>query len=301
MQTLRWLRIAVFLVFSLKVAAFADSLVVLTWNLHNFPSGHYSLRKPEIEGHRTSAVANSIRQYRPEILLLQEVRDSLSCLRLLDSIGDTTYKLLKCSSFRDNSGIATFQQLAIISRLPSTYAIEKKWFSFGIIDPPRGFIAAIVQSEAGRILFCNIHLKSNMTSSANVDKSIQLNILKRELAIEQLLKFASADSTITAFSITAVVIGGDFNTNTDNVLFISEHTLPMLTDSGYHNCFNGIPLERRITWNANGQYADATFDYIFVKGMNFTKPVLTIHSDFSDHQGVLCTIGHSLTMRSTNK
>ena len=243
MQAVRWLIVFLFCAFIFSCEAQRDTLLVLTWNLHNFPSGVYNLRKPEVEGSRIGAVAAKIRERVPDIILLQEVRDSVVCLRLIDSIGDSSLVLNKCSSFEDYAGVPTFQQLAVISRFTVSEAIEKRWSTFGVVNPPRGFVAVILNTHSGKLLVCNIHLKSNMTTG-DPDMSRQLNILKRELAAEQLIKFVSACQD----TISKIIIGGDFNTDTDNPEFLSEATLDIIRKAGFDGCFdNARDASRRVT------------------------------------------------------
>lgn len=262
---------------------------MLTWNLHNFPSGVYNLRRPELEGPRIGTVATKIREQMPDIILLQEVRDSAVCLRLIDSIGDPSLILHKCSSFSDYAGIPTFQQLAVISRFTSSHTIEKRWSTFGVVEPPRGFVAAVLSTNSGKLVVCNVHLKSNRIIG-NPAKDRQLNILKRELATEQLIAFVSAYLGQKKGKINGIVIGGDFNTNTDKPEFLSEGTFSMFNKAGFRGCFDGVHANNRVTWKSTGKFSDATFDYIFVKGLEFVVSPLLIDSDLSDHRGVLCII-----------
>ena len=56
----------------------------------------------------------------------------------------------------------------------------------------------------------------------NGDVEAQLNIAKRELASEQLISHVVDVQRRLMPSVKAVVIGGDFNTNRDQALFVSE-------------------------------------------------------------------------------
>jgi hypothetical protein len=63
------------------------------------------------------------------------------------------------------------------------------------------------------------------------------------------------------------VIGGDFNTNHDQAMFAKERTLDALADAGYRNGFEGLPLAQRVTHPGTHGFPDATFDFIFAKGL----------------------------------
>ena len=131
-----WRLILTFLLFT-PFCMTAQSLRVMTWNLHDFPSGTYNLRNPNIEPTNINNVAAVIRASNPDIILLQEVRDTDSCERLIQAIATNDYQILTCSAYKDPAGIPTFQQLAIIARHPAVTAAWEKWTSFGLADPPR--------------------------------------------------------------------------------------------------------------------------------------------------------------------
>jgi len=84
-----------------------------------------------------------------------------------------------------------------------------------------------------------------------------------------------------------VIIGGDFNTNKDQPMFASEKTLSTLTDAGFRNCMEELPLPKRVTHPGNHGFPDATFDYLFSVNAAST-PALITPSDVSDHYPVTC-------------
>ena len=87
----------------------------------------------------------------------------------------------------------------------------------------------------------------------------------------------------------AVIIGGDFNTNHDQTMFAAERTLDSLTTAGYRNGFEGLPLSERVTHLGTNGFPDATFDYLFGKNVKFGKPIIT-KTNVSDHMPVTCDI-----------
>jgi len=83
-------------------------------------------------------------------------------------------------------------------------------------------------------------------------------------------------------TIKGVVIGGDFNTNHDQAMFAVERTLDSLADAGYKNGFEGLPLSERVTHPGTHGFPDATFDFIFAKGLTALQPSIT-RTTASDH------------------
>lgn len=80
------------------------------------------------------------------------------------------------------------------------------------------------------------------------------NIRKHEVATFQLLNHLREIIAAAIPSIKTVIIGGDFNTNKDQPMFASEKTLSTLTDAGFRNCMEGLPLPKHVTHPGNQGY-----------------------------------------------
>jgi endonuclease/exonuclease/phosphatase family metal-dependent hydrolase len=224
----------------------------------------------------------------PDILLLQEVRDYDACSRLGDAIEPGAYHVEICSAFREpfQSGLGR-QQVAILSRFQAQAAWSEQWKSMDGIDPPRGFAFAWFKVQDADVGVYCLHLKSNLVRSGNREAGAAKNIRKREVAIVQLMAHVRDMIGAKIPLINRLIIGGDFNTNQDQAMFALEKTLSLLTNEGFRNCFQGVPLSQRVTHPANHGYPDATFDYLFGKnfttGQAFAKP-----TEVSDHWPVTC-------------
>ena len=271
--------------------ACAVSIRVMTWNMHNFPSGVMDLRAPEAEPANHATAAAVIRRERPDVLVMQEIRDSAAVQVLLDSVGIPAYRLLVCSRFCDPPGIPLFQQVAIVSRLPLIRSGWKKWATLGAVDPPRGFAYAMVRNGGEVVLICGVHLKSNMVKDSDRERAAQLNILQRELAVQQLVRFIETDRALAAAGLAAAVVAGDFNTNRDDPQFTSERTLAVLDEAGFAECFAGLSTEQRLTWRGSGAFAAATFDYVFVRGLTYTGRTRVVAGGMGDHDPVVVDVG----------
>jgi endonuclease/exonuclease/phosphatase (EEP) superfamily protein YafD len=79
-----------------------------------------------------------------------------------------------------------------------------------------------------------------------------------------------------------IVIGGDFNTNHDQAMFAAERTLDSLAAAGYQNGFEALALPERVTHPGSHGFPDATFDFIFAKGLTALQPSIT-PTGASDH------------------
>src|SRR5581483_6565240 len=256
---------------------------ITTWNLEWFPNGSAHDATPEIQAQRIAAAADVLRPINPDLILLQEVRDYDACARLGDAIAPGIYHVTICSAFKEpfQSGLGK-QQVAILSKYQAQAAWAERWRSMNGVDPPRGFAFAWFEIRGQDIGVYSVHLKSNLITHGNREAETAKNIRKREAAITQLLSHVRDVIESTIPSIKGIVIGGDFNTNHDQEIFAAEQTLDSLLEAGYRNGFKELPLPQRVTHPGTHGFPDATFDFIFAKGLTASQPTVT-PTDASDH------------------
>ena len=255
---------------------------ITTWNLEWFPNGSPKTIPLEEQAKRIAAAADVLRPIDSDILLLQEVRDYDACARLAEAIRPHTYQVAICSAFKGGK-----QQVAILGKEPAQAAWAEPWKSMDGVDPPRGFAFGWFKIGNKDIGVYSLHLKSNLIMRGNEEVETAKNIRKREVAAFQLLNHLRDIMTTAIPSIKTVIIGGDFNTNKDQPMFTSEKTLSTLTDIGFRNCMESLPLPKRVTHPGNHGFPDATFDYLF--SVNAApRPALITASDVSDHYPVTC-------------
>ena len=264
-------------------------LAVTTWNLEWFPSGiAFKTAAPEVEQTRVEAAATALKPFAPDILFIQEVRDAAACDKLAKAMG-AGLKTAVCSSFVDAAGLPMFQQCAILTTLPVLEVRAERWHTFGFVDPPRGMAYALLDTGDGLVACFSLHLKSNLKRAP---RDHQLNILKRELAIDQLLRFIrDMPKRADGRTVEKFIIAGDFNTTFDQPDYLSENTLRALLENGFANTVEGVPPAERVTLPGSAPnpnvtpYPDVTFDYIFWKG--FARQLswrLGDKAEVSDHK-----------------
>jgi endonuclease/exonuclease/phosphatase family metal-dependent hydrolase len=282
-------------------AASGGSLRVTTWNMQWFPSGTSQRLDSDKEDKRISEAETVIKAINPDVALLQKIRDWGTFEKLVASLQPIQYYVAVCSAFRDKvGGQIGWQQKAIISKIPAQAAWSDSWKANGRVDPPRGFAFAAIQFSGIDFGFYSAHLKSNLTRG-NDEVQSQFNILKRELAVEQITAHVKTLQRQLMPTVKAVVIGGDFNTNRDEPLFASERTLQTLSAAGFYSVFPGTQtLKDRVTHPANGKYPDATFDYLFLKGVELAANPKLVPVSISDHRPVTCEIEVSAVSRNRN-
>ena len=256
---------------------------ITTWNLEWFPNGSAHDATPEVQAQRIKAAADVLRPIDPDTILLQEVRDYEACVRLGEAIAPGMYQVAICSAFREpfQSGLGK-QQVAILSKYQAQAAWAEPWKSMNGVDPPRGFAFAWFKIGSEEIGVYSVHLKSNLITHGDREAETAKNIRKREVAITQLLAHIHEVVGTTMPTIKGIVIGGDFNTNHDQAMFSAERTLDSLTSAGYQNGFEGLPLSERVTHPGTHGFPDATFDFIFAKGLMALQSTVT-QTNASDH------------------
>jgi endonuclease/exonuclease/phosphatase family metal-dependent hydrolase len=256
-----------------------------------FPSGSSKgFASKEIEFKRISTVAETLSKLNCDILILQEVRDIKSCEDLVEALKPLKYTVSICTQFKEGFGGAVgLQQIAIISKLQATASWAENWNTVSISDPPRGFAFASFRVGTNDIGVYGVHLKSNLTRG-DVERGRQLNILKRELAAEKVMRHINKSSFNKTNQLEVVIVGGDFNTTFDQNEFASELTLTIFKENQFESGYEGVDLKQRITIPGKGKYPDATFDYLFVRPKSIsTKPIITPVS-VSDHFPVVIKI-----------
>ncbi|MEO8427521.1 MAG: endonuclease/exonuclease/phosphatase family protein [Verrucomicrobiota bacterium] len=261
----------------------AERIRITTWNLKWFPSGASEPESPTRDEERISEVAKVLNDLNSEIILLQDVRDMESCEKLAKQLKQANYQVLVCSSFKDEAdGSVAKRQLAILSKRPALAAGAKEWKLNAQIQVSSGFIFAVIPVGREKISLYSVQLNNNVIRG-NYERENQLNILKRELSAEHLLRHAGSVQFFLTNRIDSIIIAGNFNTTVDQTRFISEKTLRLLEAAGFANGYANVPVQNRVTSPGRGRYADVTFDYIYVHGAAFVAQPEISFTELSDH------------------
>ncbi len=279
------------IILCLLIAAFnvyCSDFSVVTWNLEWFPSGSSKgFASKEIESQRIVSVAQTLSKLNCDIIIIQEVRDIPSCEQLVEALKPLKYTVSICTQFKDAFGGGVgLQQIAILSKLQATASWAENWNTVSISDPPRGFAFASFRIGTNDIGVYGVHLKSNLTRG-DVERGRQLNILKRELAAEKVMRHINESQINKTNQMEVVIVGGDFNTTLDQNEFASERTLKIFKENKFESGYESVDLKQRITIPGKGKYPDATFDYLFVHPKSISsKPTIT-PVKVSDHYPVV--------------
>jgi endonuclease/exonuclease/phosphatase family metal-dependent hydrolase len=268
--------------------ASAANVRLTTWNLDWFPNGKPKVAPAAELEKRIHAAADVLRNLDPDIILLQEMRDYDTCVRLAEAIKPHTYQVAICSAFKEpfQPGLGK-QQVAILAKEPAQAAWAERWKSMEGVDPPRGLAFAWFKIKGADFGVYSVHLKSNLVMHGDKAVETTKNVRKREVAAHQLLNHMRGVIATAIPNIQSEVVAGDFNTNPAE--FPADATLKTLEDAGFRNCMEGASATQRITHPGGHGYPDTTFDYVLAQHATISPPKVT-HSKASDHYPVTCEV-----------
>jgi endonuclease/exonuclease/phosphatase (EEP) superfamily protein YafD len=264
-------------------------LRIVFWNLEWFPGGRPNATLNEAENQIAMAVPATA-ALAPDILGMEEIRDWDAAETVIKGIPGMRVQV--SSDFIDEAGTKTTQQVVIASRLPAIGGWWEPWKA-GRTTPSRGFSFAAYQPAPDQVLlvYC-VHLKSNRGELSE-------NVAMREESARQLVSHAAAmEKAYGGLGEVGIVIGGDYNTSSDDPRFGSEQTFKILEAAGFQSAWKDVPFARRVTLpsaprrnSKSPPFPDACFDHVFVKNARVVsasaeKP----EPNPSDHRPVLVRI-----------
>jgi len=242
----------------------AEPLRIATWSLGGLTNGSIGSRSSQVGEERLQEAAALLKKAGLDMVILQQVPNEVACQKLADYLKPAQYQIAICSEFP--GGDSSYHQLAILSRHPVLGVWSDNWRSVNSVDASRGYVFAAVKRGSQVIGVYSIELKDNSIKGP-IDRATQLNILQRERAAEQLVREIGSISQRFKTSIDAFIVAGNFHTDPDESLFVSENTLQLFEEAGFANAFQSLPMERRIAAAGDDKLFDAPWPYVF--GKNF--------------------------------
>ncbi len=249
------------------------------WNIKWFPGGRPNAYAGE-ETRQIRAVQADITKLAADVIGVEEVRDWESIALAVRPLPG--FKVDVCSNFPPREGQAVSQQVGIASRLQPMSAWAEEWKTGGAIKPPRGFAFAAYQIAPQQILmFYAVHLKSNRGELVE-------NIAIREESARQLIAhMKDMEKLYGKLGQLIWVVGGDFNTAPDDPRFKTDKSTATLAQNGLLWCWQGMPLDRRVTMPPDARFPAACFDHIFYLGATLKKAEALPTTDVSsDHRAI---------------
>lgn len=272
---------------------------IAAWNMKWFPSGHPVLedkdRDFKHEWKRIDSAARFIAWQKADIVMLEEVRDREVCSMLCTNEALAGWSVDAVTAF-ERAPDATIppHQNAIVSRFAAIDSGWRRWKGRDGIVPPRGFVYAVYDLGGTLCAVAGVHLKSNFIpqDAENPDELPAQNRRMREVSAQELVAFARElmAKDYGGRKVSAVIVGGDFNTSIFDPKYDGEKTVPAMLEAGFRDCFDGVA--ERDTMPESKWYPATCFDYLFVLGgADFSAPVVAPKSWTSDHQMISAIFG----------
>jgi endonuclease/exonuclease/phosphatase family metal-dependent hydrolase len=257
----------------------STTIAATFWNIQWFPGRRPNASRAE-EDRQVRAVHRDLAQLTPDVIGLEEVRDLGHASLAVQPLRG--FKVDVCSNFPPREGQQEAQQVAIASRLQPISAWAEAWKPGASILPPRGFAFAAYQVSPKQLLLVYaLHLKSNR---GEIHEDMRI----REESARQLLAHMTAMKAVyEKLGALTWIVGGDFNTNPDELRFAAEKTVRSLMAEGFIWSWQGIPASSRITVPPDLRYPAACFDQIFFRGATLARTwVANTSPQSSDHRAV---------------
>ena len=215
-----------FLVTSLvSISGGASSLRVTVWDLERtawITGGTNSQEVSPGQGATTQNLLNS----NPDVILLQNVPDWESCVKMAALLQPGNFQVVTCSAFRDKATqILKKEQTAILARQPAVTTGMEQWTS------STGFTFAVFEKSGERVGVYSVQSAANSQVDGLTPLSQQKNLLQSVQALE-----AGVSNQIKT-----VIIGGVFSIDDKETKLKSENFVAGLAPSGFENKINWAP------------------------------------------------------------
>ena len=248
--------VALLAVLMASQALAAEPVRVVTWNLLPREAGAGTGDKT------TSEAARVLKDLNPDVIVLEQVPDLLSCEDILEALKPANYQVAVFSSFRDpQTGDLSGRQVAILSRNKASNPSWDTWQTDGPAAAPGGYAAAVIHLDIRNVGVFGVQLSDALAPDERARES-GAQQAARESATRQLVQQLDAMRD-PSNGVQAVVVAGDFNTTIDDPKLSREMTLARLEHAGLSSAFSGLAQGKRITLPGSGGHADATVDYLF--------------------------------------
>lgn len=273
----------------LTLAAHAEPINAMTWNIEWFPGGRPNAKQAE-KDEQFAQVRTELAKLKPDILLAQEVSDEEAFEKLVSTMPGMKVDVFSRFLEPDSDKIGQ-QQCCIASNLKANSAFFEPFKpTADLPNLGRGFaFAALEHPQGGLVMVYSVHLKSNRGSDTPEGEMNVANT-RRESVRQILAHKAEMEKRFAGQKIAGWLIGGDFNTNHDGQ-FPKCTVVSDLEKAGFHNTWGATPKEQRLTWHNppwEKRFKPTTFDYMMTSGFkeNVSKAV-SIPRETSDHDPVV--------------
>ncbi len=256
---------------------------ITTWNLQWFPGWKPGQAPAEQEEQHITGVIGVLKGINPDILCLQEVKQSDKHTQTLERIAKEIWPKVE-GSVQVISNFKGSLEVAILSRHKADAAFMEE-FEEADASPPRGFAYSAFKFGDHVVATYTVHLKSNWGG-------VLQNAPKREEGARQLIEHAKGQEKHykeQGLSCT-VMLCGDYNYDPGSPKWAKDKTFDIFLNDGFKWSGIGLPRNQVIAWLANKRFPDAAFDHVLFRaaeGVAVSRSWTTeIPPGVSDHRPV---------------
>jgi hypothetical protein len=228
----------------------AAPIRVTSWDLQPGAAASSSSQPILFQQSMVQTAAGSLKQMRPDVILLQHVADWQTCQQIAQALRPEIYQVAACSSFRDPRGKLLRGQVAILARTRAILAWSEPWQGSGQSPAaPGGFAFAAVRLG---------------------DKNIGILAVQQagRESISQLVQQIVSLQNWQTNRLQAYVVAGEFE---------ATNAFARLQQLGFVNALAGLPPDKQ-----------AALDYIFTRDAGLISSPLVAQTAFFEHEAVTC-------------
>ena len=205
----------------------AETLRVTTLNLEDMAGWSATSESAQ---RRINEAAQSLLKLRPDVILLEHVRDWQMCLQFAQALKPAEYNVLVCSSFRNAASASPDQpQVAILARQKAYMSWSEAWHADGQTNTPGGYVFAAIQAGKHRIGFFSLQMEHGNRQDSG---STSAPPSPQEKSVQQWLKAIDGCKKWVTNRIEGIVATGPFDPS-----LIDRGLLRTLEEAGFSNPF----------------------------------------------------------------
>jgi len=216
----------------LTLSTAAQPLRIVTWQPGDYSAqsgGSASNNAPTL---RVGQMANVLKAYDPDVIILEGVNDRNACQRLAGLLKPATFQFAQFNAFRGTSNAPITRPAAVLARKVSGAVRSLEWKSTGQIDSAGGFAFVPLMVGTNPVWLYLAQFVDAPAARTNT-RIAQVNSRKRETAAQYLLHHTRwIESGLTNSFATFVVLG---NFGEGLALWPGDNAVQLLRQNGFQS------------------------------------------------------------------
>jgi hypothetical protein len=211
----------------------AENIRLARWDMRTVPLD--SSEKSTSDTERIQLAADVLNGMKPDVILLDHVRDWDTSTRLARALRPSDYRVLVCSAFRESkSAPAGEQQVAILSRRKAYFTWSESWQSPAGSQVPGGLSFAAIEAGSQRLGIFSIQIEDRLGTALSGARNYT-NAALANACLQQWHDTLDSYKKWEANRLEAVIVSGSFS---------KEPASMSNALAKFSNEFLGAPLDR---------------------------------------------------------